>query len=213
MHRIDGPGATVDNKFTEGDPLGGVQATVVTYDWLNDVQENLMAVLTVAGVSPTKGRAADLLDSIKKVGTGRLLRTTIYINNGGILQASVDGGAFTNASSTFVAHPLAVFGEGEVQGGGGPGGNALSTAAGQAAVGSGGAAGGWAKKRAPIASFNGATITVGAGGLAGSLTTGGATSIGSLMSATGGVSGVTGTSQTPANQPYEGGGRRYGFQR
>ena len=71
MHRIDGPGATVDNKFTEGDPVGGVQATVVTAPWLNDIQENLMAVLTAAGVSPTKGRAADLLDSLKKVAVGQ----------------------------------------------------------------------------------------------------------------------------------------------
>lgn len=64
MHRIDGPGATVDNKFTDGDPLGGIQATLVTDDWLNDVQENIMAVLAAAGVSPTKARAADLVDAI-----------------------------------------------------------------------------------------------------------------------------------------------------
>lgn len=67
MHRIDGPGATVDNKFTDGDPVGGVPATVVTDDWLNDVQENVMAVLGAAPVTPTKGRADDLLDAIRKI--------------------------------------------------------------------------------------------------------------------------------------------------
>ncbi|WP_236189303.1 hypothetical protein [Pseudomonas pharyngis] len=70
MHRIDGPGATVDKKFTDGDPVGGVPATVVTDEWLNDVQENIMAVLSAGGVAPTKGRAADLLDSIRKIGVG-----------------------------------------------------------------------------------------------------------------------------------------------
>ncbi|NWB92342.1 hypothetical protein [Pseudomonas agarici] len=67
MHRIDGPGATVDNKFTDGDVVGAVPATVVTDDWLNDVQENVMAVLDAAAIPPVKGRANDLLDGIKKV--------------------------------------------------------------------------------------------------------------------------------------------------
>ncbi len=136
--------------------------------------------------------------------TGRLLRTTVYINSAGVLQSSVDGSAFTNASSTFAAHPLALFAEGEVQGGGGSGGNALSTSAGNAAVGSGGSGGGYARKRAPISFFQGAAITVAAGGAAGALANGGTTTIGSLISASGGVSGVTGTNQAPANQPYEG---------
>lgn len=70
MHRIDGPGATVDNKFTDGDPVGGIQATLVTDDWLNDVQENIMAVLAAASVAPVKGRAADLLDAIRASGAG-----------------------------------------------------------------------------------------------------------------------------------------------
>jgi len=70
MHRIDGPGATVDNKFTDGDPVGGIQATLVTDDWLNDVQENIMAVLVAAAVSPTKGRSADLVDAIRSISPG-----------------------------------------------------------------------------------------------------------------------------------------------
>lgn len=64
MHRIDGPGATVDNKFTDGDPVGGIQATVVTDDFLNDVQEELMSVLSAAGVLPVKGTQNQLLKAI-----------------------------------------------------------------------------------------------------------------------------------------------------
>ena len=67
MHRIDGPGATVDNKFTEGDPVGGVQATVVTDDFLNDVQEELVSILVAAGVSPVKGTQDQVLQSIYKL--------------------------------------------------------------------------------------------------------------------------------------------------
>lgn len=64
MHRIDGPSATVDNKFTEGSPTGGVPATVVDADWLNDIQENIVTVILNAGLSLTKGRALDLFDAI-----------------------------------------------------------------------------------------------------------------------------------------------------
>ncbi|WP_411392551.1 hypothetical protein [Pseudomonas sp. MPB23] len=66
MHRIDGPGATADGKFTEGDPVAGVQATVVTDDFLNDVQEELISVLAAAGVSPVKGTQDQVLQAIYK---------------------------------------------------------------------------------------------------------------------------------------------------
>lgn len=67
MHRIDGPGATVDNKFTDGDPVGGIQATVVTDDFLNDVQEELMSVLAAGSVQPAKGTQDQLLQAIYKL--------------------------------------------------------------------------------------------------------------------------------------------------
>lgn len=70
MHRIDGPGATVDNKFTDGDPGGGIQATMVTDDWLNDVQEELLRVLTAAGISPVKGTQNQVLNAFRSLGAG-----------------------------------------------------------------------------------------------------------------------------------------------
>ena len=72
MHRIDGPGATVDNKFTEGDPVGGVQATVVTDDWLNDVQEEVIGVLSMAGVTPVKGTQNQIALAISKIIQGQV---------------------------------------------------------------------------------------------------------------------------------------------
>jgi hypothetical protein len=70
MHRIDGAGATVDNKFTDGDPVGGIQATLVTDDWLNDVQEELMSILAAGAVTPVKGTQNQVLRAIRALGTG-----------------------------------------------------------------------------------------------------------------------------------------------
>lgn len=64
MHRIDGAGATVDKQFTDGDPVGGIPATVVTDDWLNDLQENVCKVVEDAGATLTKGNYSQLKDAI-----------------------------------------------------------------------------------------------------------------------------------------------------
>lgn len=70
MHRIDTPSATAENQFTEGSPTGGVPATVVSDDWLNDVQENICKVIEQAGLPLTKGRALDLFDAIRAIAVG-----------------------------------------------------------------------------------------------------------------------------------------------
>lgn len=70
MHRTDGPGATVDKKFTEGDPVGGVPATVVTAAWMNDVQEELVSILAAAGITPVKGTQDQVLKAIRTISTG-----------------------------------------------------------------------------------------------------------------------------------------------
>lgn len=64
MHRIDGPGATPANTFTEGNPTTGQQATTVTADWLNAIQAEIISVLTAAGVAPNKANNGQLLASI-----------------------------------------------------------------------------------------------------------------------------------------------------
>jgi hypothetical protein len=67
MHRIDGPGATVDHRFTDGDPVAGIQATMVTDDWANDVQEEIISVLADRGIVPVKGTQNQLLLAIFKI--------------------------------------------------------------------------------------------------------------------------------------------------
>ena len=58
MHRIDGPGATAENQFTEGNPGTGTPATVVTDDWLTAVQEEIAGVVEASGAALAKGDKA-----------------------------------------------------------------------------------------------------------------------------------------------------------
>ena len=128
--------------------------------------------------------------------SGRLVRHTRYINVGGVLKASIDGGPYINVSSTFTKHPLSKRARRRVQGGGGKGGNAASTAAGQVAAGCGGGGGGWAEDESPIEDIDGMIVAVGAGGETG--IPAGTTSFGTDLSATGGGQGSDGANATPS---------------
>lgn len=67
MHRIDGPGATSGNLFTEGNPFAvpaAIDATVVTADWLNDVQEEIVGIILAAGSPLQKGNQSQLFGAI-----------------------------------------------------------------------------------------------------------------------------------------------------
>jgi hypothetical protein len=100
MHRIDGPGH-IGNRFTAGNPAAGQQATRVTAEWLNDVQENILEVLEQAGIVPVKGVENQLYLAIVAIaagaggggGGGDGVPTTRQINSAGLL---VGGGALAN---------------------------------------------------------------------------------------------------------------------
>lgn len=88
-----------------------------------------------------------------------------------------------------------------VVGGGGGGGGAQATGAGQTSAGAGGGGAGWARKRIPIASALGVTMTVAAGGNGGAIgggvgQAGGTSSFGALVSASGGSGGSAGLAGT-----------------
>lgn len=68
MHRIDGAGATAGNLFTEGDASQGIAPTVVTDDWLNDIQENHIRAAEAMGITPVKGNYDQLAAAIRGVG-------------------------------------------------------------------------------------------------------------------------------------------------
>lgn len=62
MHRIDGAGH-VAGSFSGGTP-GEVEATHMTPDWANDVQENLAQFIEAAGIALVKGNYTQLRDAL-----------------------------------------------------------------------------------------------------------------------------------------------------
>lgn len=78
MHKIDALDAvlvkptkkavgSVVGYFTDGDPGGGVQATVLDADWCNSVQDEILNVLAAASVTPDKTDDDQLLEAIRYI--------------------------------------------------------------------------------------------------------------------------------------------------
>ena len=64
MFRIDSAGATVGNRFTEGDPGLSIPATVVSDEWLNHVQEEIIKPIDEMGITLVKGNEGQLWESL-----------------------------------------------------------------------------------------------------------------------------------------------------
>jgi hypothetical protein len=94
MHRIDNATAATSlpvpkpvgagGYFTAGTP-GGASATIVEYDWMNSVQEELVAICAAAGLALDKNNNAQVLAAIRGlVAGGTRIRlpaaTTFYVN-------------------------------------------------------------------------------------------------------------------------------------
>lgn len=170
---------------------------------------------------------------------GRLLKTSIYINNAGTQQVStyVNGtwSAFTSTgATTFTPLTNTITVDHECVGGGAGGGGATGSSTASAYSGGGGA-GTYARSLIPATAFSGATaVTVGAGGAGGSNTSNGSggstSSLGSLISCPGGAGSLaspatTGAAGTSGGSPQSsaptgsyivaavrGGGGSYGLQ-
>lgn len=70
MYRIDSQGATADHKFSEGNPLAGVPATVVSAEWLTLVQEEICYVIEHNGGDLDRYSTTQLYDAILSMITG-----------------------------------------------------------------------------------------------------------------------------------------------
>lgn len=64
MERINNPTATENKRFTEGNPAQGLPSTVVDAEWLNAVQEEIMAVLEAAEIMPSGADLTQLAAAI-----------------------------------------------------------------------------------------------------------------------------------------------------
>jgi len=67
--------------FTKGDPVGGTPATVPGQDWFNSVQEEILAPILAAGMTPDKAVRSQLLAALKTLffstGDGKLTLKTV----------------------------------------------------------------------------------------------------------------------------------------
>ncbi|WP_447886675.1 glycine-rich domain-containing protein [Serratia fonticola] len=139
--------------------------------------------------------------------SGRLLRTSIYTNVGGVQYVSVNGGSATTANAKqFTALSNTSFVEIECQGAG-SGGGGVSANGVNPAVAGGGGAGAYGMGRY-TSGFTTMPITVGEGGKGGAAgnnygLVGGASSAGNLISCLGGYTGAGGSPLTP---PFINGG-------
>jgi len=66
MFKIDSPG-NVANLFDEGDPGLGQQPTIVSADWLNAVQTELVNVVLAAGIALDKTNSAQVLAAVRQL--------------------------------------------------------------------------------------------------------------------------------------------------
>lgn len=81
MHRIDGDG-NVSGQFADLDPSEAVEGTVLTADWLNGVQEELVAVVADGGLTLNKALNTQVRDALRAK-FGRAAWGRITIANGG----------------------------------------------------------------------------------------------------------------------------------
>lgn len=51
MHKVDAPGATANNEFSDGDPLTGRPSTILQAKFMNAVQRELVHVVEQAGLT------------------------------------------------------------------------------------------------------------------------------------------------------------------
>lgn len=106
MHRIDGPGATAENKFTEGNPSTGVPATQVTDAIMNALQEEIAAVIEDSGAVLDKLDNTQLLTALK----GAFLRNPdgyMKLSNGLIVQWGGWSSPIFTAGMGTVNYPIA----------------------------------------------------------------------------------------------------------
>ena len=109
MHRIDSSGTAVAlptpgdvgatvGYFTEGDPSSAVPATEVSADWLNAVQEELIAVITQAGASPDKTSRTQVRDAIISIMENNDTQATFTVANNQSVAADVTGLLFSSGT-------------------------------------------------------------------------------------------------------------------
>lgn len=170
---------------TDGNPASNIPATRWPSYQYNAIQEELIAILTAAGITPDRTNNAQILAAIRALqGIGPLLSITMYSTAG--------SSSFQPSTANSSIYTRAM-------GGGGAGGSTPATGANQYAIASGGSSGAYAEGFYQLTSASPIAITIGAGGTAvanSAGNNGGTTSVGSLMTCPGGIGGSTSGAQS-----------------
>ena len=87
--------AGTEGYWTNGDPGLGTPATILEADHLNDLQENLRAIIDAGGVTPTKGPGGDL----------DLLTAIQAIANGSVPAGTLVGDLYRSSNSVIQLRP------------------------------------------------------------------------------------------------------------
>ncbi len=93
--------------FTGGNPSTGTPATVPGYEWFNGVQEEIMAVLSAAGITPSTADLTQLAQAIRAIAghTGLNLNVIHYANSGRDILATDMGGLILIAAGVVLTAP------------------------------------------------------------------------------------------------------------
>lgn len=110
MHKIDGPGH-VGGQFVGEDAVIGRAPTVVTPEWLNAVQGELVSLVTAAGLALDKANSAQVLAALKVIfgdGPGAVsffARSTAPVGylkaNGAAISRTAYAALFASIGTTF----------------------------------------------------------------------------------------------------------------
>lgn len=161
-------------------------------DWMNDIDGFFARILNVAGVTPNgsvdDGSSSQLYNAMLLATPGRLANVQVITASGTVTKTA-------NVKRWKI----------RLVGGGGGSSSAAATGSGQVSVSNGGGSGAYAEGIYDVSAITTIAVTVGVGGNGGTTTTqfgtdGGASSVGSLISAPGGKVGLP---AGPANPPFQ----------
>ena len=111
MHRIDATTATVDHRFTEGNPQSGVPATVVKADWLNAIQEELAHLVESVDLPLEKSNNTQVAQAILALVGGVVPPGTVTMMAGTFVPTGYLVCAGAVVSRTTYSNLFAVIGE------------------------------------------------------------------------------------------------------
>lgn len=112
------PGGGTPGFFAQPNPGGGIAATVPGYEWFNNVQEELCAVILAAGLTLDVNNAAQLLAALRTSGVFQTASqfdnstkaaTTAWIRNLGNIYAGIKSVSGVATLDTTYAGQLTVF--------------------------------------------------------------------------------------------------------